>query len=93
MTIYVKKDGLWQLEAAHENAALQAGCISVAFGERFNPGHVLLAHHTVGWVGVYRLQSPGKFPVLIKRFRDFGRALRCAQREDRALSGALGSQQ
>lgn len=86
MTIYVKQTGLWQLDPAHEQAALQAGCIGLEFGDSLGDvaGNILLAHSTVGWIGVYRIQPRGNFPVRIKRFQDFSRALRCAQREDRA---------
>lgn len=86
MTVYVKHDGLWALDAESEQAALRAGCVGLKFGEKLGDvaGNVLLAHSTVGWIGVYRIQPDGKWPLRIKRFRSFDRALRCAQREDRA---------
>ena len=86
MSIYVKQDGLWQLDADQEQAALRAGCVGLQFGEKLGDvaGNILVAHSTVGWVGVYRIQPRGNLPVRIKRFRDIERALRCAQREDRA---------
>ncbi|CAG9170045.1 hypothetical protein LMG23994_01792 [Cupriavidus pinatubonensis] len=85
MTIYVKQDGLWQLDAQHEQAALRAGCVGLKFGEKLGDvaGNILLAHSTVGWIGVYRIQPRGNLPVRIKRFQDFERALHYAKREDR----------
>lgn len=84
MAIYTKTQSLWGLQPEQQQAALAAGCIDLEFGQLGEKaGHILLAHSTVGWIGVYRIQPKGKFPVRIKRFQDFGRALRCAQREDR----------
>ncbi|CAG2138167.1 hypothetical protein LMG19282_01455 [Cupriavidus campinensis] len=86
MTIYVKHDGLWALSPEQEQAALRAGCVGLNFGDSFKPllGNVFLARSTNDWVGVYRFNANSQWPVRIKRFQDFDRALRFAQREDRA---------
>lgn len=83
MTIYVKQDGLLQLDPENEQTALRAGCIGISFGQLGDfAGNVLIGHSTIGWTGVYRIQPKGQLSVRIKRFQSFERALSFAQRED-----------
>ena len=74
-------EGLKELSTANKDAALASGCVPTKGLARNLPENSILLGHTneIGdWTGVYRKRSTGI--ERIARYRDFGRALRHAQR-------------
>ena len=73
--VFIRTDGGGKsLDPESEVKALSAGCVGLQFGEREPEGAVSVGHSTIGWTGIFR---DGK---RLARFRDFGRALKYAQR-------------
>ncbi|EED68371.1 hypothetical protein SR914_25490 [Comamonas testosteroni] len=74
-------EGLNELSDANKASALASGCVPTKGLARNLPDNSILLGHTneIGdWTGVYRKRPTGT--ERIARYRDFGRALRHAQR-------------
>lgn len=79
--VCIRTTGGYALSDENESQAMAAGCVAYGFGQDFPAGAVWIGHSTTGWTGVYReWQGPKQPTVRLARFRDFGRALKYAQR-------------